>query len=474
MEQARELLGQGQVAAAQALLEQQVRQAEQLHGASSFEAAVARAQVGALMLALGDSERAIAWYRGAVGWDPGQDAERARRLLTMQNELALTLERAGHATEAEQVYLDVLSNREAFYGRAHPGYAFGLLPYASFLARQGQLDRALPLAQEANENLDQNQHPKLADVLLLMAHILVCKGHAHPFGAMAVPDELMARIATSLVSDEEWPPGVQLAVIESFVREAPRRLGERSDELKAALVAAVHAAREAGSLGAQRQHIGSLIELTRARGEAREVQHLTMALSLVAEKDGNLLDAERLLRDGVRMANELDDARARCHALRQLGTFEVQQKRPEGENVLRRALLEAIAADVTDEANLTRVALGVYLQHGGRLDEARELLTEAIAGLDPATNQAFTARSHLDAIRDGGGCGCGRGEQAYQATLESLVRPELPDGLLESIELHDGEISVQLSREPTDDEAALLDRVLRQALFRLRQAAKKS
>ena len=120
------------------------------------------------------------------------------------------------------------------------------------------------------------------------------------------------------------------------------------------------------------------------------------------------------------------------------------------------------------------MALGVHLQHEGRPDEARELLTEAVVGLDPATSEAFTARNHLEALREGNGCGCGRGQQAYADTIASLVRPELPEGLLEGIDLGEDGISVRLAREPTEEEAALLDRVLRQAIFRLRQAAERA
>lgn len=473
LQMARALLGQGQVAAAQLHMEQAVVEADQAHGVGSFEAHVARGELGALLLYLGDHERAVTCFRQAVAFEPGDDQERRKRLLTLRGELAMTLERAGHTSEAAQVYLEGLEQRAAFYGREHAGYAFGLEPYAAFLARRGDLAGALPIAQEAAENLDRNQHPRLAQAVILLAQIHSLQGHPHPFGAMELPEGLVELVGRAIGEQDGWPSGMVLAVIESFLEAASGRLGLDSEGLEAALVAATQAARSAGAHASLARHLHMLLAMARERGQAAEEQHLTMALSLAAEEAGDPLEAERLLREGVRLANELPEPRVRCHALRQLGVFHAHHRRPEAESVLRTALLEAISCDDRHEADLTRVALGVHLQHEGRPDEARELLSLAVEGLDPATSQAFTARGHLDAIAHGSGCGCGRGEQAYTATLESLVRPELPDDLLEAIEIEDGQLSVKLRREPSSAEAELLDRVLRQALFRLRKAAEK-
>ena len=145
----------------------------------SLLAALGAFAEGALLLFLGDHERAVACYRHAVAFDPGDDPEQRKRQLTLQSELAMTLERAGRPAEAEQVYLDGLERRADFYGREHAGYAFGLEPYGSFLARRGELDRALPLAQEAAENLDRNQHPRLAQVDLAYHDINRSRGLFH-------------------------------------------------------------------------------------------------------------------------------------------------------------------------------------------------------------------------------------------------------------------------------------------------------
>jgi hypothetical protein len=160
------------------------------------------------------------------------------------------------------------------------------------------------------------------------------------------------------------------------------------------------------------------------------------------------------------------------HALRQLGTFHAHRRNhAEAERVLRSALLEALLLDNPDEIAKTRVGLGLQVQHQGQLEEARGLLVEAIAVLDPASRDAFTARCHLDAIESGKGCGCGDREQATAQTIEAMMRADLPEGLLDRIEFTDDKPQVHLAREPSAEEQEMVSRAWNQAMTRVRQRA---
>lgn len=471
MVQSRELLQRGQVAAALRLLEQNVEQTELSSGKGSFEAALAHCELGALRTFVGDTARAVESYRHALSVDPGDEHEKRKRWLTIQGELASALEKANQTTEAEQVHLECLQGRSDFYGREHPGYAFGLEAYASFLARHRSFERAIPFAAEAFEILAGAGHPKMTEVLWLMVRLQVCVGIDHPFSAIELPDELLEPIAIAVrESEDDFSPEIIQKSTASFLEAAGSRMTGDSEGLAVVFSVVIEASRNAGDHASRRRYIERFLALCSERGEAENVQHLTVALGLAAEDDGDLAEAERLLREGVRLANDMNDAQVRCHALRQLGIFYTHNQQPEAERVLRAALLEALSCEDEQEAGLTRVALGIHLQHQGQLTEARELLAEAVAALDPASSNAFSARSHLNAIEHGGGCGCGGGEQAFVATLEALVRPEIPEGLLGAIELEEGRLSVRLLREPSEEEAAVLDRALRQALHRCQQA----
>ena len=80
--------------------------------------------------------------------------------------------------------------------------------------------------------------------------------------------------------------------------------------------------------------------------------------------------------------------------------------------------------------------------------------------------------SHLDAIENGGGCGCGDMGAVFSAALGDIVRPHLPEGLLDSLTVEmtpEGpSVSVQLAREASQSELALLNRLIERGLTQLR------
>ena len=73
--------------------------------------------------------------------------------------------------------------------------------------------------------------------------------------------------------------------------------------------------------------------------------------------------------------------------------------------------VKRLAAEMAGRA---QSALGVFLHHQGRTDDARKLLADAVARLHRADPHAASARGHLEALDAGEPCGCNDLRQAEE------------------------------------------------------------
>jgi len=463
------MLRDGQIAQAQARLEDALKLAQRRHENTSFEVSTAHRRLGQFFLLIQENARAVDHLRKALRCDPDDD-DQEKQLITTQNELADALERDGQLRLAEQAHLVALEQRAEFYGQEHHGYGFGLQWYARFLARKGNHARAVAITTEALNNLAAGDfHPDACGVIVLLARLLAKGGEHDPFSRFDLSESIWNAVGQAMGSGlEDFSPAIILKTAESYLQLGHQQLSPRAPGRNAVQRVALHTARTSKNYPAMRWYAQQICAWSRENNDTRGEQWATMEMSLAAEEEGNLVEAEALMKEGLRLANDLDDGKMRAHALRQLGISYSHWGRPEAEMMFRNALLEALVIDDPIDAGKTRVGLGIELQHQRRFDEAAELLREAVASLDPASPHAFCARNHLYAIESGLGCGCGNFEITKLKTIEALLRPQLPEGLLESVEMQDGQPCPCLTREATADELALLHRAWTQAIVRLR------
>ena len=82
-------------------------------------------------------------------------------------------------------------------------------------------------------------------------------------------------------------------------------------------------------------------------------------------------------------------------------------------------------------------------------------------------------RSHLSAVLDGRSCGCGDLGRTVEDAFREFVLAKVPDDLLAdlSVKVEDGDfkISVELSREPREDELERLNGVMQSAYAEFRR-----
>jgi tetratricopeptide (TPR) repeat protein len=143
------------------------------------------------------------------------------------------------------------------------------------------------------------------------------------------------------------------------------------------------------------------------------------------------------------------------------------------EQRLAEAVAEARRGADYETLGRGHIALGLFLQHEGRLTEAQTIIEEGLSTLDPAHPDAIIGRSHLGAVMAGHTCGCGNLQDTIAEAFRQFVLDRLPKDLLAKLEVtiadDDFKIDVHLNREPTQDELERLNGVMQSALAEFRR-----
>jgi tetratricopeptide (TPR) repeat protein len=442
-----------------ALVELQTATAQFGHG--SVEWASALCDLGNALLGTGQLDRAADCFRQAASVKPRDDESRKNRLIYLVN-LGVALGWAGRHREAEKELRRGLKERLAFYGREHAGYAYGLEPLADLLRRRGKLRDARPLAEEAVANLWRNGHAQLPSALALRAAIIQAGGTGEPLfaGLDRLPDEVAAevgRIVAQMAGPEE-PVSEPLLV--ATIAALDERLGPDHQVTLNALSALANLG------GGRTEAIERVIASYERQG--REEDALTAELALASAFSPEA--AFRTYDAAHARADRIGRPELRSQVLRNWGLAlkEAGQAGPAEQRLTEAVHQGRLGAD-NEILGRAAVALGIFLQHQERLDEARAVLAEGLAAMDAVHPDAIIGRSHLGAARDGKTCGCDRDylSGSLATAFREFVLARLPADLLDRLDVSiaggDFQVEVGLRRKPAEDEIERLNEVIHTA-----------
>jgi tetratricopeptide (TPR) repeat protein len=475
-----ELLRDGDHDGAEALLAL-ARDEARASGETSPAYGLACYEYATLLANLGQLGPAIALVREACAVE-GEESTRDRLTYIMQ--LGELLARAGAVAEAEQPLRESLTGRAEFYGTSHAGYAFGLEPLAEVLALQGELDEAREMIEGAVRIFRDNQHPRIFGALALRAEITKAQDRsAAAFDVASGDAEFFVLLAQATLGRAPVHPIARRAVLRELYDLVCREAGDDHVAALEILAAIANHERALGPRARIKRRIWALERLGEAfyaRGDERQALDCLLGVALAESDGGDMQASLASYEKALRRCRHLEDDVLGARTRRNLGLLlATMQERERAEEELRAALELAERSGDRGELGSARAALGIFVQHDGRLDEARPLLAAVVADVHPTHPDAVCARSHLDAIDSSGSCGCGDSEQAFAETLEALMREEnLPEGLLDCVEVEDSgngaHVSLRLDREATPEEAVLLERALRRAEAKIRAAGERA
>ncbi|NRQ32247.1 tetratricopeptide repeat protein [Nonomuraea sp. NN258] len=469
------LLREGRLVDAEQVMMRELQTVEEKYGSGSPEWASVQCDLGNVLLNADQPARAVECYRAACSGPAPQDPEARKDRLTYQMNLGMVLASIGRLDEAESELRANVGERLAFYGREHAGYAFGLEPLAEVLLRRGDLRAARESVEEAIQNFWHNGHERIAAALALRARIVTAAGGGEPaFVALEqLPDEIVEGVALAVLSRAGEHPETDGAVLSLLAEAMEARLGPDHQTTLNALSMLANVGGNGD--GADRvAAIRKVLASYRRQGRAEEALMAGLGLAMAQCDTGDLDGALRTYAEALDWARSLGRADLVAQVLRNWGLALSEADRPaEAEQRLREALSDAERSGDQELLGRVRIALGLFLQHQNRLAEARQVVEAGLGALDAAHPDALVGRSHLGAIMEGRSCGCGDLPAVVAEAFKEFVLSRLPQDLLADlgVDIEDGDfaVSVELRREPTEDELDQLNRVIQSATAEFRR-----
>ena len=471
------LLREGRLVEAEAVLAREVQAVTAKHGRGSPAWASAQCDLGNILINADQLDRAIECYRNAVTVAPNGDPQHRKDHLTYRLNLGLALRLAGRLDEAEAELHQGAEARLAFYGRDHAGYAFGLEPLADVLLLRGNVAQARQVIDEAVGTFWRNGHERVATALALRAEILHAGDSGEPLFADLdrLPDDIVEQVVgAALRRVGQVEPATSRDVITHLVATLEARLGPDSQATLNALSTLANLGSDLGDHAGRIDAIQRVLASYQRQGRAEEVVMAALGLAMAQGDAGDAEGGLRTYAMAYSTARPLDRPELTSQVLRNWGLAlnEAGQAGP-AEQRLSEAVAQARRGADYETLGRAQVALGLFLQHEGRLAEAQATLDEALSILDPAHPDTMIGRSHLGAVLAGRTCGCGDLEDTVADAFRQFVLSKLPPGLLTELDvaLQDGDfqIKVELRREPTEEELERLNGVMRSAYAEFRR-----
>ncbi|SDI32581.1 tetratricopeptide repeat protein [Nonomuraea jiangxiensis] len=469
------LLQEGRLVDAEQVLSRELRAAEQSHGHGSAEWASAQCDLGNLLFSSGQLDRAVHHYRSACANPPAGDRERYRDHLTYRLNLGTALAAASRYDEAETELRHNLLERQEFYGREHPGYAFALEPLADVLLRRGHLDQARQAIEETIGIFWHSGHERVATALALRAEIVLAQGGDEPVfpGLEELPDEVVAQMGFAVTGRTGDDPAATKVLLTLLVTVMETRFGPDHPATLNALSHLANTSHDAGDEPGRVAAITKVLASYDRQGRTEDAVKATLGLAQALEGAGDLEGSLRTYAQARARADGIGRPELSAQVLRNWGLALSDAGRPDqAEPPLREAVAEAGRGSVPEMLGRSHVALGLFLQHQERLADARSAVEAGLSLLDVAHPDAITGRSHLGAIMEGRSCGCGNVKDAVAAAFREFVIGRLPRDLLEELEVtienDDFALQVKLCREPTEAELERLDALVQSATAEFR------
>ncbi|GAA2382251.1 hypothetical protein Cme02nite_53380 [Catellatospora methionotrophica] len=470
------LLQQGRLVEAEELMARELQAVTAEHGHGSPAWASAQCDLGNVLLNADQLNRAIECYRNATTASSA-DPQFRRDHLTYRLNLGLALRMAGRLDEAESELRQGARDRLAFYGREHPGYAFGLESLADVLLQRGDVAQARQVVEETVDNLWRNGHPRVASALALRAEVMA----VHPAGGPLfpqvdqLPEPMLEQVAESVLNRQgQGDPAVFPTVLKALVAVLERRLGPDHQATLNALSALANSGRDRGDHAGRVEAIQRVLASYDRQGMAEQALMAALGLAMAQSEVGDEDGALHTYASAHTRAERIGSPVLVSQVLRNWGLAlrEAGQPQP-AEQRLGEAVAHARRGSDGETLGRAGVALGLFLQHEGRLEQARPVLEEGLSVLDPVHPDAMIGRSHLGAVLDGRTCGCGDMGTTITDAFREFVIGRLPADLLARLDVavvdDDFKIDVELRREPTEEELQRLNAVVSSAYAEFRR-----
>jgi len=295
-----DLLAQGKVAEAEAVVKKAALDAKARHGSGSAPLARAYGELARLHLRTGDAERAAREFQHAAGGPMPDDRQQRVERLSYLYGFGVALGRLGRFAEAEKVLRRCQVFAQNLYGGTSAEATVALVPLADLLLTAGQTDEGVRLAQQAYDTLWDLGHTLFAVTVGTRAEAVKARGRpGNPFDELTdVPEAIVAEaVAWTAARTGTGEVARTRAVLADLLAFVEKRYGSGHELTCEALAAVAHHEEAAGDRGDGKVRRRAVQMSLWAFATARLPAGLLADLEVAFEPDGTLHLAPHLSRE---------------------------------------------------------------------------------------------------------------------------------------------------------------------------------
>ncbi len=440
----------------ESLLHAEVAKLERQFGRSSLEYEVANGELATFFWVVGKEHAATEIFREicSAPMPPAGDALR-HRLTQLMNfgELLTTL---GELDEAETVLQQGLAGRLQYYGREHPGYAFGLEPLAGVWLYRGNLEAALTAIDETIDIFDNAGHERTIGALVLRAEILKTGGvENYLFENLESADtESIEDFANKLFArvTNFTPPAIARLLLLDLAQLLAVKFGRDDHNLLSTYAKIAELERKLGQDSDAQIRQGAIQQILDSYQRQGNIEGTISALMGLGSAQIDNHEVEAALKSyssALAIAEGSKDPQLAIQVTRNYGLLlkEIGQKST-ARQMLAKSIELAKQHDLVEDMARGQIALGIFLQHEGDLQAAKNLLQLGVVKLNPSDRDRVCGCNHLRAIENGSPC-CAEGMPAtILASCREFMLSKIPANKIDDIQItysDDDGLSVSLS-----------------------------
>ena len=382
------------------------------------------------------------------------DGARLRNRLTQIMNFGELLITVGELDRAEQILQQGLEGRLKYYGSEHPGYAFGLEPVASVWLYQGKIEAALTAIDRTIDIFASSNHERLIGAIALRAEILKTAGaETYLFEDLEAGDrDWIEEFANSLLMRVKnfTPPQIARQLLIDLAQLLEKKLDRDAEILLFTYSRLAETERQLGkdsNSQIRQAAIQKIIDSYQRQGDLEGTISALMGLASARADNDEIEAALKSYSRALALAEASADPALSVQVMRNYGLFlkEIGQKSA-ARDMLSRSIDIAQQHGFVDAIARGQIALGVFLQHEGEIESARQLLELGTVNLNPSDRDRVCGVNHLRAIEQGIPCCSEAMPDTILASCREFILSRISSAAVADLQISDNDgLTVNLS-----------------------------
>lgn len=462
LDRALELWKGDRVADGELLLRGEVIALERRFSRLSLEYEVASGELATYLWAVGNEVAAIEILNDICLAPMPTDGSAIRNRLTQIMNFGELLTTVGEFDRAETILEKGLAGRLKYYGKEHPGYAFGLQPLAGVWLYQGKFEAALTAIEQTIDIFANDGHERIIGAIVLQSEILKTGGvETYLFKNLeGWAQDSIEDFASSLFLRIEnfTPPQIAQFLLLDLAQLLTIKFGKDGKTLLLTYSKLAEIERRLGKDGnshIRQVSIKQIFESYQRQGNLEGSISALMGLGYAQADNNEIEDALKSYSHALALAEGAQNSELSVQVMRNYGIFlkDIGQKSA-ARDMLTRSITIAQQHSLIDATARGQIALGIFVQHEGEIESARQLLELGTVKLNPSDPSRVCGINHLRAIEKGIACCAEAMPDTILESCREFILSKISSEAVEDIQIsNDDGLNVNLSfHEHIEDE----------------------